>query len=120
MSMRTKVLAWSAWCDHLADDVLGEGGIEVHAHLGELYADVGVEVALLDGVEKLVVDVGGGAGFGLVMTLSPRESRRDGDAFGLTRWQAARASSTDMPATKRPESLWPMEDRSEKERSSLF
>jgi hypothetical protein len=43
--------------DHLAYDAFGEGGIEVHANLGELDADVGVEAAGVDGVEKLVIDI---------------------------------------------------------------
>ena len=40
-------------------DGFGEGGIECEAHLGELDADVGVEFARSDLIEKLVVDVGG-------------------------------------------------------------
>ena len=43
--------------DHLADDALGEGWVEVHADLREFDADVGVELARGDGVEELVVDV---------------------------------------------------------------
>ena len=50
--------------DHFADDAFGEGracagAADVHADLGELDADVGAELAGLDGVEELVVDGGG-------------------------------------------------------------
>ena len=40
-------------------DALGESGIECETHLGELDADVGVELARSNLVEKLVIDVGG-------------------------------------------------------------
>jgi len=47
--------------DHLADDAFGEVGTgavaaDVHAHLGEFYADVGVELAGGDFIEEAVVD----------------------------------------------------------------
>ena len=44
-------------------DLLGEGGVLGEAHLGELDADVGVELARGDLIEKLVVDVGGAVRF---------------------------------------------------------
>ncbi len=50
--------------DQFSDDLLCQARIEVHAHLGELYADIGIHLrANLDGVEEPVVDVGGVAGF---------------------------------------------------------
>jgi hypothetical protein len=69
--------------DHLGDDLLGERGREVHAHLGELDADVGVEVVGFDGVEELVVDGGGGAGGGLSGDALAEGVERDGDAFAV-------------------------------------
>ena len=66
MSMRTKLpVDWACWA-RLVAMLFGEGGIEREAHLGELDADVGVELARCDAVEKLVVDVGGlvSLGFG--------------------------------------------------------
>ncbi len=61
--------------DHLGDDALGESGVEVHADLRELDADVRVEFLFVNCVEELVVD--GPAevrAWASVVTLSPRES----------------------------------------------
>ncbi len=100
--------------DHLADDALGQFGVEVHAHLGELDADVGVELARGDRVEQAMIDLGGGAASASVVTLSPSESRVTAMPSRLTRSQAASASSTVMPATNRPDNLCPIAERSEK------
>ncbi len=67
--------------DHLADDALGEGGVEVHADLREFDADVGVEFARWDGVEELVVDVGGFLGFGFGGDALAERVECGGDVF---------------------------------------
>ncbi len=69
--------------DHLGDDAFGEGGVEVHAGLREFYADVGVEGAGLDGIEELVVDGGGFAGFGFGGDAFAERVETDGDAFAV-------------------------------------
>jgi hypothetical protein len=69
--------------DHLADDALGEGGVEVHAHLRELYAYVRVEVANLDSVEELMVDVSGCLGLGFGHDALAKGVKADGDAFAV-------------------------------------
>ena len=69
--------------DHVAEDLFGERGREVHAHLGELDADVGVQLARLDGIEQLVVDGRGGVGlFGYGDAFAERVER-DGDALAV-------------------------------------
>ena len=100
--------------DESGDDFLGQAGIEIHAHLGELYADIGVQVAGLDGVEQAMVDVGGVAGFfgGRDIFAQAVEGRSDA---GACRDSAEpRTSSSVMPATKREDILRPIADRSEK------
>ena len=67
--------------DHLADDALGEGWVEVHADLREFDADVGVELAGFDGVEELVVDVGGFLRFGFGGDALAEGVEGGGDAF---------------------------------------
>ena len=59
--------------DQPGDNFLSQAEAEIHPHLGELYADVSVEVTGLDGVEEPVVDVGRMAGF-----------LRGGDIFAQT------------------------------------
>jgi len=44
-------------------DALSEAAVECEAHLGELYADVGVEFLRGDPLEEFVVDVGSTVGF---------------------------------------------------------
>ncbi len=110
MSMRTKESAASGALDHLADDALGQFGVEVHAHLRELHADVGVEFARGDGVEQSVIDRGRGAApRPHLVRLSPSESRVTAMPSRLTRSQAASASSTVIPATKRLDHLFTSE-----------
>ena len=88
MSMRTKLPVLGGVRDHLADDAFGErgafgGAADVHANLGELDADVGAELAGLDGVEELVVDGGAGFGVGDVEDAFAEGVEGDVDAFGV-------------------------------------
>src|SRR5271170_8159580 len=55
-----------------------------------------------------------------VVTLSPSESRVAAMHSRLTRSHAASTSSTVIPATKRPESFRPIDERSENARKLLF
>ena len=67
--------------DHAGEDGFGEGGVEVQAELGKLDADVGVEPALGDLVEDLVVDRGAAISvFGVGDALT-EGVKRDGEAF---------------------------------------
>ena len=59
MSMRRKLPMDLACSVRLSGDRLGQRRVELEAHLGELDADVGVDVLRADLVEKLMVDVGG-------------------------------------------------------------
>ena len=67
--------------DHLADDAFGEGGIEVHADLRELDADVSVQLACFDCVEELVVDIRRFLRFGFRGYALAERVERSGDAF---------------------------------------
>ena len=67
--------------DHLDDDAFGEGGVKVHADLGELDAYVGVQLVCFDGVEKLVVDVCGFLRFGFSGYALAERVECGGDAF---------------------------------------
>ena len=58
-----EIVSAASVIDEAFNDVGGELRREVDAHLGELYADVGLEIALADGVEELMVDGGCGLGF---------------------------------------------------------
>ena len=74
--------------DHVVDDALGEGGAfggaaDVHADLCELDADVGAELAGLDGVKEAVVDGGAGFGLGDVEDAFSEGVEGDVDAFGV-------------------------------------
>ena len=77
--------------DEVADDALGERGAlgrvgvvaDVHSHLGELEADVGVEFLESDFVDEAMVDGGGSSACAASVTDSPRESRVDDDAFAI-------------------------------------
>ena len=74
--------------DHFADDALGQIGAgavaaDVHAHLGELYADVGVELAGGDLIEEAVVDGGALLGLGDLEDALTEGVERDGDSFGV-------------------------------------
>ena len=67
----------------LEGDIFGQRGVEGEAHLGELDADVGVELAGLDEVEELVIDVGGGAGLGLGGDALAEGVKGDGHALAI-------------------------------------
>ncbi len=47
--------------DQLAGNLARNSGADVHAHLRQLGADVGLQPALLNLIEQLVIDVGGAA-----------------------------------------------------------
>ena len=55
--------------------------IEFEAHLRELYADVGVELALGDRIEKMVIDVGGAVRLGCGGNAFAEGIERDRDAL---------------------------------------
>ena len=59
MSMRTKLPVDLRVLGETQGDAFGERGVLGQAHLGELDADVGVEFARGDQIEKLMVDVCG-------------------------------------------------------------
>ena len=46
-----------------ADDVVGHGLVHIEAHVGELEADIRVQVVGGDFVEQVVIELGAGAGF---------------------------------------------------------
>jgi hypothetical protein len=69
--------------DHLGDDALGERGVELHAHLRELDADVGVELAGFDCVEKLVIDGGAVLGVGFVEDRLAEGVEGGGDSLSI-------------------------------------
>ncbi len=97
--------------DEAGYDLLGQAGIEVHAHLGELYADIGVQVTGLDGVEQAMVDVGGVAGLfgGRDIFAQAVEGRSDagtlqgfGGAEDLVESHAGDEAGGHLPAHGRP------------------
>ena len=98
-------------------DVLGQLRVEREAHLGELDADIGSELALGDRVEQAMVDVGGRDAPRLRWRRSRRASR--GVTImpcWLTDSATRRASSISRPATKRELSWLPMRECSQKRR----
>src|SRR6185437_3337748 len=75
--------------DEAGDDFGGEGGVEVHAHLGELEAYVGVELAGSDGVEKAMINVSGAAGLVGSGDVFAEAVEGGGDALILERLRGA-------------------------------
>jgi hypothetical protein len=69
--------------DHLSDDSFRQFIADIHADLGELDADVGVELPGGDLVEEAVVDGGGGFGVGDVGDAFAERVERGGDALGV-------------------------------------
>ncbi len=56
--MRTKVSAADRMLHQAGGHGKGHLRIKIHAHLGKLHAYVGIQLALFDGVEQAVIDLG--------------------------------------------------------------
>jgi hypothetical protein len=69
--------------DEILGDGLGQIGRLLKTHLSELDADVGVEAALGDGIEQVVVDVGGAVRLGGRGDAFAEGVESDGDALAV-------------------------------------
>ncbi len=78
-----EVLRGAGMLDEVSGDGFGQIGGLFETHLRELDADVGVEAALGDGVEQVVVDVGGAVRFGRRGDAFAERVERDGDALAV-------------------------------------
>ena len=87
------------------------------AHLGELEADVGVEMAFNNGVEQLVVNVGGAMRLDLGCDAFAKRVEGNGNALPVDRSATRNASSGRMPAMKRELSRAPRLECSQKRRN---
>ena len=67
--------------DQRGDDGGGVIEAEVHAHLGELEADVGVELVLGNGIEEPVVDLGGLVRLAWIGDVFAKAVEGDGEAL---------------------------------------
>jgi hypothetical protein len=57
--------------------------VEFHPHLGKLHTHVGIQPALLNGVEQSVIDVGGPLGFGGRMNIFSQAIKRGRHALAV-------------------------------------